>query len=608
MRSERPGPPSPPPSPPQVPAVPEARMDPMTHVSHPSCSAEPSSSSCTLCPVHVEGLGRVVMPPAMLGEKPSPRRTPPTPSYAPRLGGASGTLLGANVEFPSLAWPDAPDNAWRGTCDAIAQQAKMRRHGIEHWLMSPSASESDDEESDSAADHFHHPMVAKFLRDQCRAHRMRRLRHTHVKDLWISSDGHRAPRPTSNTPPKRRIRRRVALTSHTLAARGIAPVMGCRCGFTDQHMDMVQCDGCTRWLHLACVGVGHVDQLGTDEWVCDDCYDRSMSDEKRAASNDSGLAQHGAGAMLSLAPSPRRETMHEADVVYAPPYPRPSFSAESSGMPLTSPLSSSASDRAWRTPSPPPSMDMFTTPSRYVPPDVLLGDARMRRMAPHASATPPVAHEFLPTPSRYLMQTPQAGVPTPMFGTHTPHGPRAVHEWAMRTPGELPSSLWATPHDLLNGSASAWGATQTPFASGSSPHSAHHDAWAHPESPTPATRGARARHAMATGSPHRVHASPHKATTTPRHGRWDALRSDPPASSPLFGAGHDGDESHGMPSSSPYPVTPTLPSRDRIRPRAAANVERAGMVMNLHLDRAAPKPRLQSELLPSLSSFMSEEV
>lgn len=592
MRSEHSGaPPSPPLSPLHGLCKPLARIDPMTHVSHPD--AAPQRSGAALCPVDIEGLGRVVMPPLLLG-------APHTDDARDAAHAESTSALPVRP-----AWPDSPHNAWSGTYEAAARHTAQRRHQIARWLARASLSDSDDDseenaQASAATETYHHPMVAKLLRDQCRRHRVRRMRHTSRKDWWIGADGRRGPRPRveSAAGPKRRLRRRMAHTAHALTARGIAPVMGCRCGFTDPHMDMVQCDGCSRWLHLACVGVCHVDQLGAHDWVCDDCYERAAgvaADAKPPRGARAVFASHAhPGTMLSLAPSPQRTRA-----------PRDSFGTyayAAPDIPLTSPLSSAASERAWRTPSPPPSMDILTTPSRHVAPS----EARRRRAAAPSGSSPRMhAADLLPTPSRYLMQTPRAALSTPMYDTHTPTT-RALYDW--------PSSLLLpTPHDALASGASAWGlasTTPTPTSSAASSARRRRDVWAAPDSPTQATRGARARQAPET--PLASMPTPAPMFMTPRAmRREEALATSSP---PQLHAGTDEEGGAWAPltSSSPYPETPTHAFRAHaVRPPASSTrAEQAGRRMHAHLDGAAPvlKAPAPSGLLPSLPGWPLEEV
>ncbi|WFC95404.1 hypothetical protein MBRA1_002052 [Malassezia brasiliensis] len=591
MRSEYAGaPPSPPLSPLPELCKPLARIDPMTHVSHPDVA--PRRAGAALCPVDVEGLGRVVMPPLLVGAPPSSDvLEAPCASKAHTL------------PVPP-AWPDSPHNAWSGTYEAAARHTAQRRHQIARWLARASLSDSEDDAEENAQQHatesYHHPMVAKLLRDQCRRHRVPRMRHTSCKDWWIGADGRRGPRPgtTPATGPKRRLRRRMAHTTHALTARGIAPVMGCRCGFTDPHMDMVQCDGCSRWLHLACVGVCHVDQLGAHDWVCDDCYERAAgvgaADAKLPRGARAGFASHAhPGAMLSLAPSPQRMRVPREGLGQ--------YTYAASDIPLTSPLSSAASEHAWRTPSPPPSMDILTTPSRHVAPS----EMQRRRTAAPSGASPRMhAADLLPTPSRYLMQTPHAALSTPMYDTHTPTT-RALYDW--------PSTvLLPTPHDAWASGTSAWGlasVTPTPTSSAAGSARRRHDAWAAPDSPTQATRGARARQTPA--SPLACMSAPAPMLMTPRAARRDEALA--PSSPPQLHAGTDEEGAWApLTSSSPYPETPTHTGRAHgVRPLAgSARAKQAGRRMHAHLDGVASGPKAPAPpgLLPSLPGWPLEDV
>lgn len=182
----------------------------------------------------------------------------------------------------------------------------------------------------------------------------------------------------------------------SLAASGMVPVMGCRCGFTDEHMDMAQCDECERWLHLACVGVSEIEQLPpVGAWACDECSERPVSAPRggAAAARYSGSAAdwrahaYAPMATLSLAPSPRRSF----DEAWWATDTSDSRYASSEAMPSSSPARSLRTG-AWRTPSPPPFSDAIT-PSRHF------------TSASHA--------EWLPTPGGMFAPTPQSMYDTP---------------------------------------------------------------------------------------------------------------------------------------------------------------------------------------------------
>ncbi|WFD36936.1 hypothetical protein MCUN1_003828 [Malassezia cuniculi] len=242
----------------------------------------------TLAPVVVEGMGRIVMHCALLDQLGCPTQWHPTP-LAPRYS----------------------------TDERAARDQAVRR-----WLS------ADDDEPEQAAavpvaSPVHHPMVAKVLRERSRYSRMPRARK---RDMWIAADGRRVSR-------RARMRTsRVTCTLRTLVASGITPTLGCRCGFRDEHMDLVQCDGCRMWLHLSCVGVCNVQQLGDGEWLCDDCYESTT-------------------ALGRPASRPRLRGGLATTLAVAPPTPeRPERRV-------------SMCDAA-RTPSPPPIDLAFSTPSR----------------------------------------------------------------------------------------------------------------------------------------------------------------------------------------------------------------------------------------------------
>lgn len=286
---------------------------------------------------------------------------------------------GASVAPAAPAAPAVPDE--------LPQERSERLRLVAHWLDADDDLDDDDPHSAgarAAAIPTYHPMVAKGLREQSRR-AVRRSPRTPRHDWWIASDGTRQPRGA----PATTSRRRMVSTMHALAASGIAPLMACRCGFTDDHMDMMQCDGCARWLHLACAGVSHVNQLPDADCFCDDCYDqRTAMAQPRAAStaNDTGLHAHALqrSSTLSLAPSPKRSLED-----------RP-FLPEHAASPARVSASSDDGTRAlWRTPSPPPppSLQLVGTPSRH--------------FTPFAHA------EWLPTPTHFLAHTPYSGIRTP---------------------------------------------------------------------------------------------------------------------------------------------------------------------------------------------------
>ncbi|WFD08060.1 hypothetical protein MVES1_003429 [Malassezia vespertilionis] len=475
--------------------APQPRMDPLAKVG----STVPPH--VPLRAVTIEGLGRVAMHSALLNGRDSLGIPGPCPGQA-RRAEHSAHVSHSSPALPTIAWPDAPGSPWCRDAHTAATHAFARRRTIAQWLAS--ADDADDADETycapgayaprDAACRFYHPMVAKLLRDKAST----RTTQAPDEDQWIGPDGRRAPKAATRRATVRP-RRRVASTAASLAASEIAPVMGCRCGFTDKYMGMVQCDQCARWLHLACVGVMHVEQLGADDWYCDDCYEQHATVRTASPGRHALCVPDTMGPTLSLAPSPHRSTLDSISARRA----WPSYSE-----PLTSPLASTASsERAMRTPSPPAYMDMLTTPSRHVHPD-----ARMRSTAaPCAAGMPSVGAPWLPTPPRYLTFTPHVAMPTPLFGAlPTPH--------AVPVPPE-------TPHDVFT----AWPSS----ASGSSAHK-RDDPWSHPESPTPVARGKRAgkRDAMAFSTP--AHMSPVSLDESVR----------------------------GVSSSSPYPVTPRgLPTR-----------------------------------------------
>ncbi|WFD31189.1 hypothetical protein MSPP1_002223 [Malassezia sp. CBS 17886] len=559
----------------------------------PHGGAAPSSP---LRPVLVEGLGRVIVHDRLLGAPGTPaaprrRCSDPRTTFRPCLrGGPSGT---PHSQLPELAWPDAPESPWSGTCDAIRAQHARRQRGIIAWLSDQSEEESELDD-DGVAAHCYHPMVAKLLREQSR----RAARRPTAPDLWISLDGVRVPRPDSGHAAPRR-RRRMMGTAQSLLVSGIAPVMGCRCGFTDEHMDMVQCDGCARWLHLACVGVVHVDQLGADEWVCDDCYERAGLAQRADALLDPALSQHAhaRSSTLSLAPSPKRLPYAMGDLTHGTPRAARTPAAAHAGDAPAWALSPAPDAgggggstvpkaQPWRTPSPPPTpMDMrMVTPSRHVHYDTGTVQPMPPVPAVGAAHTPGLA-----TPSRYLMQTPQHG----MLALVTPR----------RAGGTAGLLAWDTPQaDFFHPSGGTF-ASGGAFASGGTSGGARgRRGWPIPDSPTPATRRAR-RSASLHPSPV-LGESPTALFHTPTKTSHTASMATTPPSS---GRGHA--TSSTFDSSSPFPATPTAPADATRAARKSADPMRASLAMNLQM--ASPRKRASpgepGPLLSALPALMRDD-
>ncbi|PWN52464.1 hypothetical protein IE53DRAFT_279795 [Violaceomyces palustris] len=213
--------------------------------------------------------------------------------FQPKLGGSQGVYA---CTLPTLEWPDSPGGPWAAAGQHIDAQKRSRLEGIQSWL------ENDLDESDSgnegkqplttSSGYQHHPMVAKALRD-----RARKLAETAtIASVRSKSKSGRSPKKKLvkdsrvnmlKTPRKREGKarreasvasssRRSVATSGTISRFTKSPVVGCRCGVEDESIMMVQCDHCHRWLHLACVGIAHADDLD-DEWYCDDCCEPAHS-------------------------------------------------------------------------------------------------------------------------------------------------------------------------------------------------------------------------------------------------------------------------------------------------------------------------------------------
>ena len=650
-------------------------FDCMTKFSH-EREASPEGEGAPLVPVHVEGLGRIAVHAGVLGAV-DPAAAAQNADKAPaadsrcgparfraRLGGSNAALLGPGADtaqLPQLDWPDAPDSPWDGTCAAIRRHDEQRQASARRWLSSDeeAATDTPPAAAGSAPERLHHPMVAKLLRDRNRkrcaavqpgALPSKRARRTpEARELWIGLDGVRAPRSA----PRRGVRR-IASNMRSLAASGIAPVMACRCGFTDEQMDMVQCDGCQRWLHLACLGVCHVQQLGSEDWLCDDCFELNSALAQGPAAlpgtappppflggapavpyGDVGPpgmlpAFSHAGSLtstLSLAPSPQRTAVPavpraEPAPVPVPVRPPPAWGAEEAATPA------GAATAALRSPSPNPFMDMaFMTPSRHARAGSGAGEVRLRSLLPRAApyASPDVGMDVFSTPSRFasgvpMYATPRAALSTPFDDFwSTPQRDMLAAEMRGLPQGSAPPSAGV----LRAGSfgmdpVAAWGA----WAPSETPGSLHALTASFGRMPaagveTPSnkrTPGARTRHVTSDG-----------VTCLP-----ESVASPPP-SSPMPALGSSGgrrdETSGGVLSSSPYLPTPSWAESaeaDAERARLSRHPDtslHAGYLMSMRMRNAftisphdkpaaagsSPSPselRSAPRLLPPLASGM----
>lgn len=221
--------------------------------------------------------------------------------WCPRLGGSTATTV---AKLPILDWPDRPDGPWSAAGRHIDELKQKRRQGIQRWLESDSADETqDDAQESSGAAYRHHPMVAKALLDRARKQHRTQMSSAVVAAASAISPSKRGRKPkqphllhVQETPSKRRGRkpkvaasiasssRKSVATGASLARSNTSAIIGCKCGIDDDSIIMVQCDGCRSWLHLPCVGVNTVNDLD-DEWYCDECCDAALTEHLSPASS-----------------------------------------------------------------------------------------------------------------------------------------------------------------------------------------------------------------------------------------------------------------------------------------------------------------------------------
>ena len=386
-----------------------------------------ASSASRVRPVWVEGMGRILVPCSQQFPAPPDTQAPhmalslmPSPPQDARQLQQRHALVAQWLARDDDGDDDDSDDNNNKVTSEIAHDGV--KHNTVHTDNAP-----DPPSAAYAPARILHPMMAKCLRERSRGQPYPKRASAHFDDMWIGFDGARVLRGTKQTAQRRR---RIASTMYALTISGSTPRMACRCGFTELHMEVVQCDACARWLHLACVGVRHVDELPMHEWVCDDCYNERaviahspsapVSQNRRIRSpmhghpTHDGLHAHAKlrSSTLSLAPSPILSLDDTLDSV----------------LPVMQP------PEAPRTPSPSPRpaalVDMVT-PSRHFAP-----------------STQP---EWLSTPSSFLAQS----SPCSMLGAPNARSAQN-HMWAPESP------TFATHGAARHAATSYWRGATTP--------------------------------------------------------------------------------------------------------------------------------------------------
>ncbi|KAH7911831.1 hypothetical protein BJ138DRAFT_1149752 [Hygrophoropsis aurantiaca] len=238
-----------------------------------------SSSNTTLCPVEVEGMGRVLM---NVVPEPSPStRSTPAKRKRPRKKKAlpfdvpdepESSVHDNEGAFYSPNWPDA-QFPWRlraeqRTNESRAEQTERRRC-IENFFDMDS---DEEEEFELLLSPNQEPRIAAGLG------KMYPLL-THVR----KSDSFRlAPVILPSDPADARTALLSKRSIRTLSYRSSrqagldedsdAEVL-CICNGRDDGRELVQCDDCHTWYHLQCIGVKSTADLGREEdpWFCTNC-------------------------------------------------------------------------------------------------------------------------------------------------------------------------------------------------------------------------------------------------------------------------------------------------------------------------------------------------
>lgn len=271
-----------------------------------------SSDTAKLCPVELEGRGRVLLD---VGAEEHPVTPTPEPTPSKRKAGSrrrkkggelspkerkalAGIGLGELMSKPN--WPDA-EFPWRLRTEERADLAKAEEAEKMRWIERFLDRDSDDEdegEHDSTTTRINHDELLPSTQWGV-------IYDGEAESPVPSGRGRGKMVPLIGDPDSPHIRKRNAFfpsdpadaRAALLSKKSVRTLSYrqqkrrkqakdeesdeevCVCHGIDDGRELVQCDGCQTWYHLQCIGIRNIAELGKEEdpWFCRACEQRSES-------------------------------------------------------------------------------------------------------------------------------------------------------------------------------------------------------------------------------------------------------------------------------------------------------------------------------------------
>lgn len=258
------------------------------------------SGSSKVCPVELEGKGRVLMEVASL-ESVTTRSPEPSPSKRKGNGRRKRQPVGgsadkktrqtdsqeARLEKPN--WPDT-EFPWRLRTEERNEEVKAVQEERLRWIERYLDRDSDEDDDQVTPHDNQHDCAFVYDRDSRTSYQVKMGRG---KMIPLSV----APDDPWNLIPKRSFlldpadareallsKKRVRTLSYRQQKRkrqddDDEDEVLCVCRGGDDGRQLVQCDSCQMWYHLECIGIKNIASLGKEEdpWFCGNCRARSRS-------------------------------------------------------------------------------------------------------------------------------------------------------------------------------------------------------------------------------------------------------------------------------------------------------------------------------------------
>lgn len=259
-------------------------------------------------------------------------------AYQPRLGGSSAVHT---EQMPTLDWPDSPTGPWSAASEQVHKAQTERRGRIARWLDEEDSGDEFQKPCDDQ-DTQHHPMVAKLLWDRIRKD-VAVSPKAPLPQLRRSKSERKLRSPSKRQASKSKSKRKTtaanaeyemeALLLHpptvtclsqqasqrrsmaALSPLSTSSLVACLCGSAEERGAMICCDGCVRWHHCSCVGLGSVESIKEEHWYCQECSDMIASGisplSPSNASSARALSSLGGSSILGTPSFPRSATAHQ---------------------------------------------------------------------------------------------------------------------------------------------------------------------------------------------------------------------------------------------------------------------------------------------------------